>query len=639
VSYSLGIDLGTNFCRTACQVGGRLEVIPSSDEQPGMPAYLAAGEDGRVVVGRRAVPSRYDPASHPISRLKGHLSGATGVWFAGALHPPAQVATFLFQQLRANAERMLRGPIGGAVVAVPALAGNLQRVATVQAAEQAAFKPVRLLNEPTAAAMGHTAGAGGDRLILVYALGAGYFETAVIRSAGKAFDALAVQGDSEIGGNAFDRQIAQQLLAKILERYGVDLSTDVAFQWLLERQVEVAKKRLDRETETTIHLPRVARRRNGEWLHLELEFGRANLEAALRAAIEKTVRLAQETVTEAHLTLADIDEVLMVGGSTRMPLVAACLYEAFGRQPVAGSDDLIACGAAVLAVALGGAPDVSAQSAGQKTVPVGQHPAPEVPRGWTPGEGAAELLPSWTPGMPPAGAGGQQTGATSALALLDDAWALIQENRPTEALARLDALRPADVQEAHATRQVAARFAVVGLRLGEAGQISEGVRALEKALAYDESSPDIRGYLTKTYEAAALHAMNQGKADEAIRMIDRSRAHGVFGAWAGPLLAEAHKVTGVQRANKGQWKEALAAFEIALRHRPGDPAVREYVVRSSLRRAEQLRSEHRLPQARAVLTRAAELVPGDERLLLGPAQGARRGGEKPRKRQKGRHKR
>jgi len=318
-------------------------------------------------------------------------------------------------------------------------------------------------------------------------------------------------------------------------------------------------------------------------------------------------------------------------------LVAECLKQAFGRQPVAGSDDLISRGAAVLAAALGSAPDVAAQSADQKTGPVGQPATPEVSSVWAPGEGAAEYLPSWTPGIPPSAAGSLETGATRALALLEDAGTLLQANRPTEALARLDALRLADVQEAQATRQVAARFAVVGLRLGEAGQTSEGIRALERALDYDQCLADIRRFLAEAYEHAAMRALSQGKADDAIKMIDRSRAHGVFGAWAEPLLAEAHKIAGVQRANKGQWKEALAAFEIALRYRPGDPTVREYLVRSSLRRAEQLRSEHRLPQARAVLTRAAELVPGDERLLRGPAQPDRRSGEKPRKRQKERH--
>jgi len=136
-----------------------------------------------------------------------------------------------------------------------------------------------------------------------------------------------------------------------------------------------------------------------------------------------------------------------------------------------------------------------------------------------------------------------------------------------------------------------------------------------------------------------MRALSHGRADDAIKMIDRSRPRAVFGAWAEPLLAEAYRATGIQKANAGRWQEALNALEIALKYRPGDATVRDYVVRVSQRRADQLLREGKKPQADAVLRKATQLVPGDERLLRGPAQPDRRSGEKPRKGHKGKHKR
>ena len=211
---------------------------------------------------------------------------------------------------------------------------------------------VRLLNEPTAAAIGHTGSSGGSRLLLVYALGAGPLEVAVIAVRPASYDALAVEGDSQISGDAFDRRIAHYFLRQVRTEYGVDLSHSADALWLFEHEAAKAKISLDKAPYTSIPLQHIHLKHDRRVLEIRLELDRSELEALLQPEIERSMQVVQAALAAAHRALDEIDEVLLIGGSTRMPLIGQYLHAALPGPLVYGSDGLVALGAAAFAAAL-----------------------------------------------------------------------------------------------------------------------------------------------------------------------------------------------------------------------------------------------------------------------------------------------
>jgi actin-like ATPase involved in cell morphogenesis len=554
----LGIDFGTTTCRIACRRGERSELIPTRGTA-------------------REVASRL--CGRPSNRTKAALAGQSPIPVAGRFQPPVQVAAQLLHEFGARAAHVLGGALEGAVVTVPAAAGNAQRAATRQAAELAGLGAVRLLNEPTAAAIGYNESRNGSRLLLVYALGAGPLEVAVIAVGPASYDALAVEGDRHISGDAFDRRIAHYFLRQVRTKYGVDVSHSADTLWSFEDAAATAKINLDEAPSTSVplHIPPAHDR---PALEIRLDLDRRELEALLQPEIERSMQVVQTALAVAHRALDEIDEVLLVGGSTRMPLMGQYLHAALERPLVHGSEGLVALGAAAFAAAL----------------PAEHFARPQ-----------ATAAPAATPDPLPAGI----------QAAIEHANNLLRQNDPKGAVARLDALQPRDVPPGEPLRCVLSCYmAAAGNFLAQESH-EDAIRTLDQARTRDKSSADLRAHLEVAYQAAVEHALRRNEPGEAIDLIKRSRVSGAGGAWSAQLLVAAHRLRGSQATAEHQWRKAGDAFAEALRLAPDDAAVTKDYVNVIRRLVEEMCRSGRAKdytKAAAELANACKLVPGDKQL-------------------------
>lgn len=340
----IGIDFGTNYCRNAYLNGTSPKPIPNQFNEPETAAwvYLSANEQ-KPIVGRHSKPSTYSPTKIPLTQVKNRLAMRDPLWLGQDMHTPAEVASWIIQALLRDAEKIL-APVDGAIASVPALAGNLQKVTMLKAFQEAGVTEVHLITEPTAAVIAHhKLNRLSDGHTLVYSLGAGYFEVAVIENQAQTFKTLSVEGNKKIGGNAFNLKIRDYILGQLFKKHKIDLRTDAARLWQLEDVIEQAKIDLSSKEKTDIRIPNSADHSTD---HFTLEFTRPELEKLLDQSIEETLRLVQQALDTATLSINDIDHILLVGGSTRIPLVQQRLQKLFNKKPILAPLDIIAQGAA-----------------------------------------------------------------------------------------------------------------------------------------------------------------------------------------------------------------------------------------------------------------------------------------------------
>ncbi len=375
----VGIDLGTTNCCVAVLEGGQPSVIAAAEGGRTTPSVVALTRSGERLVGqlaRRQALANPQQTLSSLKRLMGRRaddpavvrtqarvpytivpgpSGDAWVQWGGARYAPPQIAALLLAQLKADAEARLDGPVTQAVITVPAYFDDAQRQATKDAGRIAGLEVLRILNEPTAAALAYGLGRSGRQTIAVYDLGGGTFDLSILHLEDGLFEVRATAGDSELGGDDFDAAIMTWLLEQVQREQGVDLRGEPLALQRLKEAAEKAKIELSTLRATEIHLPFLAGGPDGP-LHLTTTLTRARFEGLVAPLVAATAGPCQQALADAELEPGDIDAVLLVGGQTRMPLVQALVEEVFGQAPsrAVQPDEVVALGAAIQGAALGG---------------------------------------------------------------------------------------------------------------------------------------------------------------------------------------------------------------------------------------------------------------------------------------------
>jgi molecular chaperone DnaK len=379
MAKAIGIDLGTTNSCVAVMEGSKPKVIENSEGGRTTPSMVAFAENGEVLVGqpakrqsitnaentifaiKRLIGRRYDD---PITQKdKGMVpykivagpNGDAWVEVRGKKYSPSQISAFILTKMKETAEAYLGTKVTEAVITVPAYFNDAQRQATKDAGKIAGMDVLRIINEPTAAALAYGLEKKGTGKIAVYDLGGGTFDVSVLEVGDGVFEVKSTNGDTFLGGEDFDKRIMDYLADEFKKESGIDLRNDRLALQRLKDAAEKAKIELSSATQTEVNLPFITADQNGP-KHLSMKLTRAKLEALVDDLIQRTVPPCQAALKDAGLTARDIAEVVLVGGQTRMPKVQETVQNLFGREPHKGvnPDEVVAVGAAIQAGVLQG---------------------------------------------------------------------------------------------------------------------------------------------------------------------------------------------------------------------------------------------------------------------------------------------
>lgn len=351
----IGIDLGTTNSCVAVMEGGEAVIIPNAEGGRTTPSVVAFTKDGERLVGQVAKRQAITNPERTIMSIKRHMGTTYRVKIDDKEYTPQEISAMILQKLKADAEAYLGEKVTQAVITVPAYFTDSQRQATKDAGRIAGLEVLRIINEPTAASLAYGLDKGEDQTILVYDLGGGTFDVSILELGEGVFEVKATAGNNRLGGDDFDERIIQWLVAEFKKQHGVDLSQDRMALQRLKEAAEKAKCELSTVTSTNINLPFITATPSGP-LHLDVTLTRAKLEELIADLVEKTVGPMRQALSDAGLTPDKIDKVLLVGGSTRIPLVQETVRRITGKEPHKGinPDECVALGAAIQAAVLAG---------------------------------------------------------------------------------------------------------------------------------------------------------------------------------------------------------------------------------------------------------------------------------------------
>jgi molecular chaperone DnaK len=354
VSKIIGIDLGTTNSCVAVMEGGEPVVIPNPEGGRTTPSVVAF-KNGERLVGEVA---KRQAITNPntIGSIKRHMGTTYKVEVEGKEYTPQEISAIILQKLKSDAEAYLGEKVTKAVITVPAYFNDAQRQATKDAGKVAGLEVERIINEPTAAALAYGVEKEEEQTILVYDLGGGTFDVSLMELDGEGgFHVIATSGDNELGGDDFDQVIIDYLVSEFKKENGIDLSQDKAALQRLKDAAEKAKKELSGVSTTQISLPFITADASGP-KHLELSLSRAKFEEISSGLVERTMGPTKQAMKDADLTPSEIDKVILVGGSTRIPAVQEAIKKLTGKDPHKGvnPDEVVALGAAVQAGVLTG---------------------------------------------------------------------------------------------------------------------------------------------------------------------------------------------------------------------------------------------------------------------------------------------
>ena len=361
MARAVGIDLGTTNSVVSTLEGGEPEVIPNAEGARTTPSVVAFSKDGDVLVGSVAKRQAVTNVDRTISSVKRHMGTDWTTEIDGKKYTPQEISARILQKLKGDAESYLNDKVTDAVITVPAYFNDAERQATKEAGEIAGLNVLRIVNEPTAAALAYGLDKGKeDELILVFDLGGGTFDVSLLE-VGKDEDGFstiqvrATSGDNRLGGDDWDQRIVNWLLEQVKSKTGADLSKDKIALQRLQEAAEQAKKELSSASSTNISLQYLSVTPEGP-IHLDEKLSRAKFEDLTSDLLERTKKPFQDVIKEAGIKVSDISEVVLVGGSTRMPAVANLVKELTGREPNKGvnPDEVVAMGAALQAGVLKG---------------------------------------------------------------------------------------------------------------------------------------------------------------------------------------------------------------------------------------------------------------------------------------------
>ena len=344
----IGIDLGTTNSAVSVLEGGEAKIIPNPEGNRTTPSVVAF-KNGEIQVGEVA---KRQAVTNPstVSSIKRHMGdGSYKVHMDGKDYTPQEISAMILQYLKSYAEDYLGEKVDKAVITVPAYFNDAQRQATKDAGKIAGLEVERIVNEPTAAALAY----GLDKTdkeekVLVFDLGGGTFDVSILELGDGVFDVLSTSGDNHLGGDDFDQKIMDYLVAEFKKEHGVDLSKDKMALQRLKDAAETAKKDLSGVSTTQISLPFITASAEGP-LHLELTLTRAKFEELTHDLVERTKQPVRQALKDAGLSQSDIDEVILVGGSTRIPAVVEAVRKETGKEPnkSVNPDEVVAMGAAI----------------------------------------------------------------------------------------------------------------------------------------------------------------------------------------------------------------------------------------------------------------------------------------------------
>jgi molecular chaperone DnaK len=355
MSKVIGIDLGTTNSCVAVMEGGEAVVIPNPEGSRTTPSVVGFKKDGERIVGETAKRQAITNPDRTIISIKRHMGTNHKVTIDGKEYTPQEISAFILMKLKADAEAYLGQPVTKAVITVPAYFNDSQRQATKDAGKIAGLEVLRIVNEPTAAALAYGLDKEEDQTILVYDLGGGTFDVSILELGDGFFEVKATSGDNHLGGDDFDQAIMEWLASEFKKEHGVDLMKDKAAVQRLKDAAEKAKKELSGVLTTTISLPFITMV-DGVPQHLETNLTRAKFEELTAHLVERTLGPTRQALSDAGLTPADIDKVVLVGGSTRIPAVQEAIKKLIGKEPHKGvnPDEVVALGAAIQAGVLTG---------------------------------------------------------------------------------------------------------------------------------------------------------------------------------------------------------------------------------------------------------------------------------------------
>ena len=361
MARAVGIDLGTTNSVVSTLEGGDPVVIANAEGARTTPSVVAFSKDGDVLVGSVAKRQAVTNVDRTISSVKRHMGTDWTTEIDGKKYTPQEISARILQKLKNDAEAYLNDKVTDAVITVPAYFNDAERQATKEAGEIAGLNVLRIVNEPTAAALAYGLDKGKeDELILVFDLGGGTFDVSLLE-VGKDEDGFstiqvrATSGDNRLGGDDWDQRVVDWLLEQVKSKTGADLSKDKIALQRLQEAAEQAKKELSSASSTNISLQYLSVTPEGP-IHLDEKLSRAKFEDLTSDLLERTKKPFQDVIKEAGIKVSDISEVVLVGGSTRMPAVANLVKELTGREPNKGvnPDEVVAMGAALQAGVLKG---------------------------------------------------------------------------------------------------------------------------------------------------------------------------------------------------------------------------------------------------------------------------------------------
>jgi molecular chaperone DnaK len=355
MSKAVGIDLGTTNSVVSVLEAGDPVVIPNSEGARTTPSIVAFNKAGEVLVGEVAKRQAITNPDRTIRSVKRHMGTNWSIDIDGKAYTPQEISARILQKLKRDAESYLGDTVTQAVITVPAYFGDAERQATKEAGEIAGLEVLRIINEPTAAALAYGLDKESDLTILVFDLGGGTFDVSVLELGDGVFEVKSTHGDTHLGGDDWDQRVIDWMVEQFKNKHGVDLAKDKMAAQRLKEAAEKAKIELSTLQETAINLPFVTATAEGP-LHLEETLSRAKFQEITSDLLEKTRGPFQQAVKDAGLSTDQIDRVILVGGSTRMPAVSDLVHELIGKDADKGvnPDEAVSVGAAVQAGVLKG---------------------------------------------------------------------------------------------------------------------------------------------------------------------------------------------------------------------------------------------------------------------------------------------
>ena len=344
----IGIDLGTTISCVGVMEGGQPVVVANAEGARTTPSVVAFTKSGERLVGEPAKRQAVTNADKTISSIKRHMGTDYRVTIDDKKYSPQEISAMILQKLKTDAENYLGEKVTEAVITVPAYFNDAQRQATKDAGKIAGLEVKRIINEPTAAALAYGLDNEKEQKIMVYDLGGGTFDVSIIEIGDGVIEVLSTAGDNRLGGDDFDQKVADYMIAEFKKAEGVDLSADKMAMQRIKEAAEKAKKELSSATTTNINLPFISMNANGP-LHFDMNLTRAKFDELTHDLVERTAEPVKRALSDAGLSPSELGQVLLVGGSTRIPSVQDKVKQLTGKEPskTLNPDECVALGASV----------------------------------------------------------------------------------------------------------------------------------------------------------------------------------------------------------------------------------------------------------------------------------------------------